>query len=429
MKKIGKLLLSLIVMVSILTLAACGSSGKSSESSGNGSRDKITVLLRDSESSSKYLMLKNLLTEFSKEKGLKEPEFELVSNDADYITKLQLYMNSDTLPDLYAIPNGALSNTAKEMDAMVNIGEELKSINRFDDMNAAVVDFFKDADDGNMYIFPEGLYAEYFVYRKDIFEKYNLSIPTTWDEFMKVGEILKENNEVPLIVSGRDNWVLMRYLSFAPWRVTHDKFITDYIEGNDNFSSNEAAKTGVNLLYDLGKNNYFQPGFMGTDYTSAADLFFGGTGTMMYSNSGQMSLSEDMLNEGKLGVFPVPAVDGEDNIETNVPIHGGLGTAFNAKTYDSTMQEFFKYMVDNYSDECYSTGGIFSPFNDEIPEGLNPMFYEVAPLLENATQSWVSWDDKLDSAVLTELVSEQQKLAQGSIEPKEFEEKADSLIK
>ena len=64
-----------------------------------------------------------------------------------------------------------------------------------------------------------------------------------------------------------------------------------------------------------------------------------------------------------------------------------------------------------------------------MPEGLDQLFYDLQPLFENATDAWVSWDDKLDSATLTNIVDEQQKLAQGITTPDEFIETCDSFVK
>ena len=366
--------------------------GVSAAESGS-ERTKITALLRASETSAKYIILKKLLTEFSEEHGLEEPEFELVSGDADYVTKLQLYINSNSLPDIYGCANGALSSAAQDIDGMVNIGDELERIGMKEEMNQAVYDFFKDADDGNVYLFPESLNCEFFVYRKDIFEEYGLGAPKTWDEFL-----------------------------------TKDGFIRGYMDQKEKFTENVAAKKGAELLYTLGTEGYFQGGFLSTDYTAATDLFFGGTGCMWYSGSGQIKEASEMYANGELGFFAVPDVDGEENMDTNVPIHGGFGTAFNAQTYDETMQEFFQYMCENYSDACYNDAQVFSPFNGEIPDGVDQMFYDLQPLFETATDAWVSWDDKLDSATLTNLVDEQQKLAQGSETPEEFEAAADQFI-
>ena len=117
-------------------------------------------------------------------------------------------------------------------------------------------------------------------------------------------------------------------------------------------------------------------------------------------------------------------------MSTNVPVHAGFAEGFNKATYDDTMQEFFDYMCENYSDVCYNQVKIFSPFSDEtIPEGLPQLFYDVQPMFENAETAWTSWDDKLDSDVLTKIVDEQQKLAQGITTPDEFIETCDSFVK
>lgn len=109
MRKLGALLMAGVMAVSIL-LAGCGNGASGNISDGNsaqtenadrGERKKITILMRASETSAKCIIMKKLLTEFSEEKGLEPPEFEMISSsDADYMTKLQLYINSNTLPDI-----------------------------------------------------------------------------------------------------------------------------------------------------------------------------------------------------------------------------------------------------------------------------------------------------------------------------------------
>jgi raffinose/stachyose/melibiose transport system substrate-binding protein len=281
-----------------------------------------------------------------------------------------------------------------------------------------------------MYLFPQGLYCEYFMYRKDIFEKAGIKdTPTTWNEFEEDCQKIANTGEIPVITGGSDAWQLMRYLSFSPWRVTGPDFITNYQAGKDTFADNKSAKYAVNLLYDLGTKGYFEPGFASVDFTSACNLFFGGTGAIFYSGSGQIGLAEEMYDKGDLGFFPVPDTDEMDNMSTNVPVHAGFAEAFNKATYDSTMQGFFDYMCENFSDACYTQAKIFSPFNENLPEGLPQLYYDTQPMFENAQVAWTSWDDKLDSDVLTQIVDAQQQLAQGSITPDEFIAKADSLVK
>ena len=348
----------------------------------------------------------------------------------DYFTKLQMYINSDTLPDIFGCPNGTLSKACKDIDALVNVGDELERNGYDEKLNGAIRDFLTDADDGNLYLFPQGLYCEYFMYRKDIFEKAGIKdAPTTWEEFEEDCQKIADQGEIPVIVGGSDAWQLMRYLSFSPWRVTGSEFIQGYQAGTDSFSDNESAKYAVNLLSDLGTKGYFEPGFASVDFTSACNLFFGGSGAIFYTGSGQISLAEEMYDNGELGFFPVPDTEGMDNMSTNVPVHAGFAEGFNKATYDDTMQEFFDYMCENFTDACYNQAQVFSPFNEELPEGLPQLYYDTQPMFEDAETAWTSWDDKLDSDVMTKIVDEQQQLAQGIIKPDEFIKTCDSLVK
>ncbi|SCI42162.1 Maltose-binding periplasmic proteins/domains [uncultured Clostridium sp.] len=429
-KRMISLLAAVVTAASLL--AGCGSSsataGGLGETAGSGSqRKKITALLKGSETSESNMIYGKAIKDFCQQKGL-DCEIELVPTDADYITKLQLYINSNSLPDIYGCANGSLSAAAQEIDAMVNIGEELKKIGKYDSMNQAIIDFLTDAKDGQMYLMPNALYAEYFAYRKDTFGQYGLEVPKTWDEFLNVCKVLKDNGEIPLIVGGKENWQLMRYLSFAPWRVTHDGFITGYISGEDSFEKNEAAKAGAGLLYTLGTEGYFQPGFLSTDNTANGELFYGGTGAMMYSGSGDIAKADELYGNGQLGFFPVPDVDGMENMETNVPLHAGFAYAFNKQTYDDVMEEFFQYLCNEFTGLCYEQAKVFSPFNDPVPDSAGAIMKEVYPFFENAKQSWVSWDDKLDSATLTKLVDLQQLLVQGQITPDEYCATADTYV-
>ena len=427
MKKVLSLAMTAAMTASLLT--GMGAVTASAKKSDDGKRTKITALLRGTESTEQYKTFDYLLKNFCDEKGL-DYEIELVNDMQDYFTKLQMYINSDTLPDIFGCPNGTLSKACKDIDALVNVGDELERNGYDEKLNGAIRDFLTDADDGNMYLFPQGLYCEYFMYRKDIFEKAGIKdAPTTWEEFEEDCQKIADQGEIPVIVGGSDAWQLMRYLSFSPWRVTGPEFIEGYQAGTDSFSDNESAKYAVNLLSDLGTKGYFEPGFASVDFTSACNLFFGGSGAIFYTGSGQISLAEEMYDNGELGFFPVPDTEGMDNMSTNVPVHSGFAEGFNKATYDDTMQEFFDYMCENFTDACYNQVQIFSPFNEELPEGLPQLYYDIQPMFEDAETAWTSWDDKLDSDVMTKIVDEQQQLAQGIIKPDEFIKTCDSLVK
>ena len=68
--------------------------------SADSERTKITALLKGTESTEQFQTFDYLLKNFCDEKGL-DYEIELVNDMQDYFTKLQMYINSDTLPDIF----------------------------------------------------------------------------------------------------------------------------------------------------------------------------------------------------------------------------------------------------------------------------------------------------------------------------------------
>ena len=82
MKKLGALLLTGVMTASTL-LTGCGSGTSEkttqTDNGSNGERKKITILMRASETSAKYIIMKKLLTEFSEEKGLEPPECDKIT--------------------------------------------------------------------------------------------------------------------------------------------------------------------------------------------------------------------------------------------------------------------------------------------------------------------------------------------------------------
>lgn len=122
MKKVLSLAMTAAMTASLLT--GMGAVTASAKKSDDGKRTKITALLNSTESTEQYQVYDYLLKNFCDEKGI-DYEIEMVNDKQDYFTKLQMYINSDTLPDIFGCPNGTLSKACKDIDALVDLGAEL----------------------------------------------------------------------------------------------------------------------------------------------------------------------------------------------------------------------------------------------------------------------------------------------------------------
>lgn len=60
--------------------------------------------------------------------------------------------------------------------------------------------------EGKVYFMPQSWYWWAVYYNKDVFAKYKLSAPKTWDDFLKICETLKKNGVAPITIGAKDQW-------------------------------------------------------------------------------------------------------------------------------------------------------------------------------------------------------------------------------
>ena len=51
------------------------------------------------------------------------------------------------------------------------------------------------------------------VYNKDLFDEYQVSVPTTWDEFLNVCEVFKEAGIIPQAFGDLEAWAVCHYMT------------------------------------------------------------------------------------------------------------------------------------------------------------------------------------------------------------------------
>lgn len=326
-------------------------------------------------------------------------EVEVVPDHDQYLDKLKLYIAGGDMPDIYQIPNGTLSVQLSGEGKMVNIGEELKAMDMYDTYNGGCLDFLK-FDDGSLYLFPDGRYAELFWYWTDTFEKYSLEEPTTWDEFVNCCAVLKENGEEPIAIAGSESWQSLRYVSFMPWVTSGGAFINQLKTGAIKYEEDEVAVKGAELLETLATNEYFMKGYENTNYADNINAF--GNRAAVISYFGPNDLNETMqkaYEDGLIDYFPVPYVDGMEDDQMNIPVHTGKAWGINQESYDAELQRFFEFFVKHHTEYSYARG-IYSPLDEGEPENMPKVMMDVLEDLQKVEKGWVSWDDKLDPTTI-----------------------------
>lgn len=136
--------------------------------------------------------------------------FELVNRDT-YETNLQTMLASGKLPDVVSFTSANQVNMLVDQGALLPLddlleqyGQNILKVVGEDNFNAS------RAADGHIYVVPAKYttpFSQSWIIRTDWLERCGLSVPTTWDELVKVLEAFKEQdangdgdptNEIPL---------------------------------------------------------------------------------------------------------------------------------------------------------------------------------------------------------------------------------------
>lgn len=229
--------------------------------------------------------------------------------------------------------------------------------------------------DGKYYAVSYQPVIETIFYNKDLFEQYNVELPTTWDELVAACEVFKENG-----VYGIGNWNGQNHqlLQFAYQYMANDGTLETYTSGQGDFTQCEGLKKcleGIKTLYD---NGYWYPGegalTSTKDQTQAA--WYQGNIAMLFdagSNAGEY----DTNSEFEVGILPFPYVEEGGKYALNT-VTNALFIPANAKHPEEAVR-FMKYYT--------SDAGI----QEIINSGRLP--------------STVSMQDKVDNQLLIDLLA------------------------
>jgi len=293
------------------SLAGCFGVG----GSGSTSTSSSTIEVWDIRTGNEQKVVSAAIAAYNKSQSVITSHVDFFENDP-YKQKLQVAMGAKTPPDVFFGWGGGIlksyvdANDVYDMTADLNANPDWK--NKFFPSVMSNAAF-----GGKSYGVPcAGMQTELIFYNKEIFEKYKLSPPASWSEFLNVINVLKKNSLIPISLAGGSQWP---YLMFA-------EYLVDRAGGPDPFNavfakqpnawSDPAFITANKTIQDLVKMGAF-----GTSYTStnadsnqdAALLYTGKAGMMLQGNwnfSVVQTNAPDFITSGKLGWFPFPALEG-----------------------------------------------------------------------------------------------------------------------
>lgn len=183
------------------------SSGSSSASSASSTTEKASLSVSTNAVGDQATVLKQIAQDFQKENPNITVNF--TAPGADYENMMKVKMASNQMPDVFATHGWAKARYG-------NFLMDLKDQSWASDISTNMKQFVTDST-GKVYVLPMDADVTGINYNVDILKKYNISVPSTWDEFVAACDAIraKSNGDItPIHIGGGDSWTQGQYFDF-----------------------------------------------------------------------------------------------------------------------------------------------------------------------------------------------------------------------
>lgn len=246
----------------------------------------------------------------------------------------------------------------------------------------SVLDKIKYA--GKNYTVPTGLsYYTGLTYNKKIFADNNLTVPTTWSDFIKLCDTLKAKGITPISIGGKDTAgivMLSVVQSLYPTAQNKQDLAKGLYDHTIALNTDKQLEvlTKVQQLYTYGQAN-----FAGSNYNQMTSEFLTGKAAMISDGTWNVgSLRE--ADKVDFGYFPLPASDNAaDNAYLGGKVELSLAVPSNAKNPAAAMA-WLAFFADNY--KLFNDKAGFAPSQEGV-EG-DKFYADIAQYTKNFEPAW-----------------------------------------
>jgi raffinose/stachyose/melibiose transport system substrate-binding protein len=419
MKTVKKMLLmSLISLVSIGALFAAGGSQRGNAGSG-GAKTIEFWHIQNVDPAPKFIS--DAVKRFESANSEYKVNITVTANDS-YKQKIAVAAASGQVPDVFMSWTGGITNEYVKAGLLADLTQ-------YFDRNNVKAKFLDGAIEqakvnGRIYGVPvENTAISGVWYNKDLFARYNLTVPKTIAELEAVCEKLKQNGIIPFSLANMTKWTAIMYYQTLPSRHAGIKPFADALAGTGSFNS-EPFIWAAQKMQDWVKKGYFNEGFNGLDEDS------GQSRTLLYTERAAMQIqgswftsnvageNPDFLN--KIGFFNFPA----DETGTGSPqnVSGTLGDNFyhvSAKSqYPEAAFEMLITLLDDQAVKDRIAAGRIPPIKNVSL--ADPLSQEVFKTIQAATDVQFWYNESLAPEPREVLETSLQELMGLSITPEEF---------
>jgi len=296
-------------------------------------------------------------------------------------TVMPIWLKSGDAPDVFQWLGGAQTQVFVDAGYLGDISSIYDSIKG--DFSPAVQNQIMIYN-GKPYAVPLSSLIYGCFYNKDIFTKYEISVPKTYDELLAACQTIKEKSGgsvSPFMIAAGFPWLADETLTSIMSRAVSASYMRDLVDGKASWTEPQAEQC-IKYFSDLVP--YLYPGSTElTDYDAAA-AFARGDVAMEFIGPWRYGMILDNNAKANIGWFPTPSINSA--YDKQLAAHSDIFVMAKDTPYPEESKLLLKYIA---SPEAQKTFGLIS--NQPVPNlkvdtsGFGPVMTEIMKSGDGAT--------------------------------------------
>ncbi|SDW73038.1 carbohydrate ABC transporter substrate-binding protein, CUT1 family [Alicyclobacillus hesperidum] len=348
---------SATVVATLLLATGCGSSSNSTStngtseggSGGNGQKVTLEFLQNKPEVVNEW---NTLIKKFEQQ----NPNIQVKQiNPPNTDTTLQADLAKGQVPDVVAMGADA---TFIQM-AKNGVFKDLSGAPELQKVSQAYVKMLEEeVGKTTPYAIPYTVNAVPIIYNVELFDKYHLSVPKTWNQLMSEAEKIKQEGGTPFYNGFKDAWTIAPIWNALSTNTEGSNFLKNLASGKTTFSKSDVtAANQLRQFVALGQPNQF-----GVDYNDANAAFANGKSVFYAQGIWTIPVLRSDNPKIQLGTFVVPATNNPSQIKMVSGVDSLLAVANSGNaTKENAAMKFIDFLLQQKNAGQYATiAGLFS---------------------------------------------------------------------
>lgn len=410
----------------LFSMAGCSNSGSDTTSgaqSGTASQasdQQVTLKLwhiwaADSESS-KVPFLKTL-DNFQKEHPNIKLDVDATENET-FKTKIRTAVAANEAPDIFTywaggyMKNFVTAGKLLALDDYLNDGTKDKLLDgTLDNMTF----------DGKVYGLPHTMDVGTFFVNQELFDKYNIKVPTTYDELVDACKKFRAAGvKTPMAVGGKEAWCIDMYLDILQVRSAGYEACINALSGKGSYED-AGIIDGAKRLQELVKLGAFGDSPMSISRDESEVPFYNGEVPMYFNGSWTIGNVNKSKVKDKIKIVPFPKVgDKSDSTDLTGGVAGTFVVSANTQYKDQAVT-CLKYIAQGFAKEAFEAGVSIPAWKLDIDESkVDTLTKQLMDLTNSAKTYTLWWNTYLDGSKSELYMNKSSELFALKITPEQY---------